>query len=99
MIIGYARVSKDDQSLNRQIDQLKNFGAEKIIQEKYTGTKRNRPGIEQLLQTIRKGDIVVVESISRLGRNTLDILNLIQELDKNKFNLFLSKKNRMNDFL
>ena len=45
MIIGYARVSKDDQNLGRQIDQLKNFGAEKIIQEKYTGIKRNRPGI------------------------------------------------------
>lgn len=95
MIIGYARVSKDDQNLGRQIDQLKNFGAEKIIQEKYTGTKRNRPGIEQLLQTIRKGDIVVVESISRLGRNTLDILNLIQELDQKQIQ-FVSLKENMN---
>ena len=43
MIIGYARVSKDDQNLGRQIDQLKNFGAEKIIQEKYTGTKKKPP--------------------------------------------------------
>ena len=92
MIIGYARVSKDDQNLGRQIDQLKNFGAEKIIQEKYTGIKRNRPGIEQLLQTIRKG---VVESISRLGRNTLDILNLIQELDQKQIQ-FVSLKENMN---
>nr|WP_239520198.1 recombinase family protein [Enterococcus faecium] len=66
-----------------------------IIQEKYTGTKRNRPGIEQLLQTIRKGDIVVVESISRLGRNTLDILNLIQELDQKQIQ-FVSLKENMN---
>ena len=95
MIIGYARVSKDDQNLGRQIDQLKNCGAEKIIQEKYTGIKRNRPGIEQLLQTIRKGDIVVVESISRLGRNTLDILNLIQELDQKQIQ-FVSLKENMN---
>lgn len=95
MIIGYARASKDDQNLDRQIDQLKKFGTEKIIQEKYTGTKRNRPGIEQLLQTIRKGDIVVVESISRLGRNTLDILNLIQELDHMQIQ-FVSLKENMN---
>lgn len=95
MIIGYTRVSKDDQSLNRQIDQLKNFGTEKIIQEKYTGTKRNRLGIEQLLQTIRKDDIVVVESISRLGRNTLNILNLIQELDQKQIQ-FVSLKENMN---
>jgi DNA invertase Pin-like site-specific DNA recombinase len=43
MIIGYARVSKDDQNLNRQVDQLQAYGAEKIIQEKFTGTKRQRP--------------------------------------------------------
>lgn len=88
-------MSKDDQNLDRQIDQLKQYGAEQIIQEKYTGTKRNRPGIERLLQTIRKDDIVVVESISRLGRNTLDILNLIQELDQNKIQ-FVSLKENMN---
>lgn len=95
MIIGYARVSKDDQNLDRQIDQLNQYGAEQIIQEKYTGTKRNRPGIEQLLQTIRKDDVVVVESISRLGRNTLDILNLIQELDQKNIQ-FVSLKENMN---
>lgn len=45
MIIGYARVSKDDQNLNRQIDQLMAYGAEKIIQEKFTRTRQRRPGI------------------------------------------------------
>ncbi|WP_349497172.1 recombinase family protein [Enterococcus gallinarum] len=86
---------KNYQNLDRQIDQLKNFGAEKIIKEKYTGTKRNRPGIEQLLQTIRKEDSVVVENISRLERNTLDILNLIQELDQKQIQ-FVSLKENMN---
>ena len=47
MIIGYARVSKDNQHLDRQIDMLKEYGADKIIQERYTGTKKNRPGMEQ----------------------------------------------------
>lgn len=82
MIIGYARVSKEEQNLDRQIDQLHMYGVEKIIQEKYTGTQKKRMGIEQLLQTIRSGDQIVVESISRLGRNTLDILTLIQEFDQ-----------------
>lgn len=94
MIIGYARVSKDDQNLNRQIDQLMAYGAEKIIQEKFTRTRQRRPGITQLLQTIRAHDVVVVESISRLGRNTLDILNLIQLLHQKQIK-FVSLKEQM----
>lgn len=94
MIIGYARVSKDDQNLNRQIDQLMAYGAEKIIQEKFTGTRQRRPGITQLLQIIRDHDVVVVESISRLGRNTLDILNLIQLLHQKQIK-FVSLKEQM----
>lgn len=94
MIIGYARVSKDDQNLNRQIDQLMAYGAEKIIQEKFTGTRQRRPGITQLLQTIRAHDVVVVESISRLGHNTLDILNLIQLLHQKQIK-FVSLKEQM----
>ena len=94
MIIGYARVSKDDQNLNRQIDQLMAYGAEKIIQEKFTGTRQRRPGITQLLQTIRAHDGVGVESISRLGRNTLDILNLIQLLHQKQIK-FVSLKEQM----
>lgn len=94
MIIGYARVSKDDQNLNRQIDQLTAYGAEKIIQEKFTGTRQKRPGITQLFQTIRAHDVVVVESISRLGRNTLDILNLIQLLHQKQIK-FVSLKEQM----
>ncbi|WP_270758336.1 recombinase family protein [Lacticaseibacillus paracasei] len=94
MIIGYARVSKDDQNLNRQIDQLMAYGAEKIIQEKFTGTRQRRPGITQLLQTIRAHDVVVVESISRLGRNTLDIFNLIQLLHQKQIK-FVSLKEQM----
>lgn len=70
------------------------YGAEKIIQEKFTGTRQRRPGITQLLQTIRAHDVVVVESISRLGRNTLDILNLIQLLHQKQIK-FVSLKEQM----
>lgn len=95
MIIGYARVSKEEQNLNRQIDQLKAYGAEKIIKEKYTGTRKDRPGINTLFELLRPGDSLVVESISRLGRNTLDILLLIQELTTKNVQ-FISLKENMN---
>ena len=93
MIIGYARVSKDEQHLDRQLDQLKKYGVEKIIKEKYTGTKKSRQGIEELLKIIRTNDTVVVESISRLGRNTLDILTLLQHLEKEKVEFISLKEN------
>lgn len=95
MIIGYARVSKEEQSINRQLDTLKSYGAEKIIQEKFTGTKKDRPGLDELFQMSRPGDTIVVESISRLGRNTLDILSLIEKLEKETI-YFVSIKENMN---
>lgn len=81
MIIGYARVSTTDQNLDRQISMLKEYGCEKIIEEKFTGTVRDRQGLQTLMNVIRANDIVVVESISRLGRKTIDILTIIQEFE------------------
>jgi DNA invertase Pin-like site-specific DNA recombinase len=77
MIIGYARVSTIDQNLDRQISILTEYGCEKIVKEKFTGTIKDRKGLHQLFDMLRNGDTVVVESISRLGRKTLDILNMI----------------------
>ncbi|MFA2556142.1 recombinase family protein [Bacillus paranthracis] len=82
MIIGYARVSTSDQNLDRQINALTEYGCEKIVQEKLSGTIKDREGIEQVFELIRKGDVVCVESISRLGRKTLDILNIIKRLEE-----------------
>ncbi|PEM46682.1 recombinase family protein [Bacillus toyonensis] len=82
MIIGYARVSTFDQNLDRQIHSLREYGCEKIIQEKFTGTIRERQGLIQLFDVIRKGDTVVVDSISRLGRKTVDILHMIQQFEE-----------------
>jgi len=93
MKIGYARVSTDEQNLERQEDLLKDFGCEKIVKEKFSGTKKDRPGLEQLLYSIRENDIVVVESISRLGRDTLDILNLIQHFDSSNIKFISLKEN------
>lgn len=81
MKLGYARVSTTQQFLDRQLDALNTYGVERIIEEKYTGKTRERDGLNRLLETVRDGDTVVVESISRLGRNTLDILNVVEQLD------------------
>lgn len=56
MKVGYARVSTDDQNLDRQIDALKEFGCEKIFTEKISGTKKDRPELNAMLQFLRQGD-------------------------------------------
>lgn len=93
MIIGYARVSTLDQNLGRQIDALEKYGVDKIIEEKYTGTKKDREGLKYLLDIIREGDTVVVESISRLGRRTIDVLQLIEEFEKMGVKVISLKEN------
>ena len=60
MIFGYARVSTAYQNLDAQIDALKEVGAEKIFIEKLTGKSRQRPGLEKLLEQLRKGDVIIV---------------------------------------
>lgn len=82
MRIAYARVSTQQQDLARQIDALETVGYDRLITEKYTGTKKDREGLNQLMSTIREGDTVIVESISRLGRNTLDILTVVEQFNQ-----------------
>lgn len=75
---GYARVSTDAQNLNRQLDALKQFGVDAIYNEKMTGTKKDRPELNKLLERITEGDTVVIESLSRLGRSTKDLIELTE---------------------
>ena len=92
-IFGYARVSRDTQNLDRQIDILKKYGVDKIYNEKMTGTKKDRPELNKLLDRMSEGDTVVIESLSRLGRSTKDLIELT-ELFKNKgVNLVSLKEN------
>lgn len=79
MVFGYARVSTQDQELARQIDALGRYGVDEIFTEKMTGTKSNRPELNRLKDKVRTGDTVVVESLSRLGRSTKDLLSLIED--------------------
>jgi DNA invertase Pin-like site-specific DNA recombinase len=80
MLIGYARVSTDEQCLDRQVDALLRYGVEdrNIHTEKMTGTKAHRPALDEMLGKLRTGDVVVVESLSRLGRSAKDLLTLAE---------------------
>ncbi|KAF0816156.1 recombinase family protein [Cytobacillus sp. FSL R5-0596] len=93
MIIGYARVSTTDQNLDRQLSMLKEYGCKKIIEEKFSGTVKDRKGLKTLMNVIRANDIVVVESISRLGRKTIDILTIIQEFEDMRVQFVSLKEN------
>lgn len=77
-VFGYARVSRDTQNLDRQIDALKRYGVDKIYNEKMTGTRKDRPELSKLLDRITEGDTIVIESLSRLGRSTKDLIELTE---------------------
>ncbi|WP_459989987.1 recombinase family protein, partial [Priestia megaterium] len=68
MLIGYARVSTGLQNLDLQTDSLTEHGCTKIFYDKMSGTKKQRPGLEQALQYAREGDTIVVWRLDRLGR-------------------------------
>ena len=78
--IGYARVSTADQNLERQLDMLKQYGVDRVFQEKMSGTKRDRPELKKMLAHLTEGDTVVIESLSRLGRSTKDLIELTEQL-------------------
>ncbi|SOB75866.1 Site-specific DNA recombinase [Marinobacter sp. LV10R510-11A] len=80
MIIGYARVSTQDQNPEFQVDALEKAGCEQIFQEKFTGKLRERPELSQCLRTLRKGDILVVWKLDRLARSLKDLVEIVQEL-------------------
>ena len=81
MKIAYARVSTADQILDRQIDMLTKYGYDKLFTEKYTGTKANRPEFDKVRLMLRQGDILVVESLSRVSRSTRDLLNILDDFE------------------
>jgi DNA invertase Pin-like site-specific DNA recombinase len=80
MIIGYARVSTEDQSLDGQLDALKAAGAEKIFADKITGTARSRPELDRLLDQLRQGDVITVTKYDRLARSLRDLLDIVDTI-------------------
>lgn len=82
MFIGYARVSMQDQNIRLQKDALKRAGCNKIFQDRISGTKEKRSGLERALDAARKGDILVVWRLDRLGRSLKQLIELIGQLEK-----------------
>ena len=78
MIYGYARVSTLDQNLDRQVIMLKQCGIDELFTEKISGTKKSRPELDGLLAKLKAGDTVIVESLSRLGRSTKNLIELVE---------------------
>jgi len=79
MQVGYVRVSKNEQNYDLQIEALKNAGCEEIFKEKISGAEKERPQYLKMIETLRKGDIVTVWRIDRLGRTTLELIKLMVE--------------------
>ncbi len=81
MKIGYARVSTADQNLDLQMDALQAAGCEKIFSDRgVSGAKTERPGLDKALDQIRRGDILVIWKLDRLGRSLSHLLSIVEDL-------------------
>ena len=94
-IFGYIRTSKTEQCEDRQMDALLSYGVkpENIFMEKITGTKKHRPELDKLREQLRTGDTVVIESLSRLGRSTKNLLELLYDFEEKGVILISLKEN------
>lgn len=86
MLIGYARVSTNDQSLQLQLDALKKAGCKRIFTDKLSGAHKNRPGLDETLSHLRAEDTLVVWKLDRLGRTVKGLVDLVAQLDAEKIN-------------
>jgi DNA invertase Pin-like site-specific DNA recombinase len=80
MIIGYARVSTEDQQLDAQTSALEDAGAGRIYGEKISGTKKIRPELTRMIDQLRTGDVVVVTKYDRLSRSLQDLLTIVEAI-------------------
>lgn len=80
MIIGYARVSTDDQSLDSQTDALSAAGAERVFADRISGSRRARPELDKMLEQLRDGDVVTVTKYDRLARSLKDLLEIVEAI-------------------
>src|SRR3954464_11785444 len=82
MLIGYARVSTDDQNLDLQRDALQKVGCEQIFTDRVSGTKASRPGLSEALSHLRAGDTLVVWRLDRLGRSLRHLIDTVTGLQE-----------------
>lgn len=91
MRVGYIRISTKEQNTARQDELMRQLGVEKVYTDKMSGKNTDRPELRKMIDFVREGDSVIVESISRFARNTKDLLELIATLEA-KGVQFISKK-------
>jgi DNA invertase Pin-like site-specific DNA recombinase len=87
MLIGYARVSTDDQNLNLQRDALQQAGCTQICEDHMSGAKSDRPGLKDALKYTRAGDTLVVWRLDRLSRSLKDLIEMVNLLESKKIGL------------
>lgn len=92
--IGYIRVSTKEQNTARQDDLMKRLGVDRVYEEKISGKNMNRPQLKAMMDYVRQGDTVVVESYSRLARSTKDLLSIVDHLNE-KGVAFVSQKEKV----
>lgn len=83
MLIGYARVSTEEQNLDLQTDALKKAGCDRVFADKVSGAKSERKGLNAALEMLRPGDVLMVWRLDRLGRSLKHLIELIGELEQN----------------
>ena len=91
MKIGYIRVSTEEQNTARQEVLMSELDVEQVYIDRLSGKSTDRPALKQMMEFVREGDTIIVESISRFARNTRDLLELVEQLT-NKRVEFVSKK-------
>lgn len=92
-VIGYVRVSTEEQNTDRQLTIMESYKATKIFTEKISGKNTDRPQLKAMLDYIREGDTLVIESYSRLARSTADLIKLVELLNAKGVNLISDKEN------
>lgn len=80
MNIGYARVSTKDQNLDLQLDALQKENCFKIFKEKISGTKSERPALQDMLNQVRPGDVIIIWKLDRLGRSLKNLVEIVGQL-------------------
>lgn len=91
MKVGYVRVSTTEQNSARQEQLMKELGAARVFIDRMSGKNTDRPELKRMMEFVRQGDMVIVESISRFARNTRDLLDLVEQLTRKRVE-FVSKK-------
>ena len=93
MKVGYVRISTKEQNTARQDELMRSLEVEKVYTDKMSGKSQERPELQRMMDFIREGDSLTVESISRFARNTKDLLDLTATLEEKKVQFISQKEN------